>query len=212
VNTKIYRIYQRFLKKHGPAVKFWPNWCAEKKSSRDKEIIAVGAILTQHTSWRNADLALRNLKKAGLLSIKKIAFLRDLKKLTELIRPAGFFKSKPRRLFSFCQFIAGKYGSLENFAKEDLETAREKLLELYGLGPETADTILLYALGKPTFVIDEYTRRLLKKEKLANKFDYGFIKGFFEKNLPRSAKLYQDFHALIIIDQKGEEKSLMNRW
>lgn len=193
-------------------MRFWPNWCAKKKSLKDREIIALGAILTQHTTWHNADLALRNFKKTGLLSIEKIAGLRDLKKLTELVKPAGFFKTKPKRLFGFCKFIVKEYNGLKNFAKEDLKTARQKLLGLYGIGPETADTILLYALDKPTFVVDEYTKRLIKKEKLANEFNYDSLKGLFEKNLPKNAKLYRDFHALIIIDQKGEKKSYMSLW
>lgn len=209
MEKRIYQIYCQLLKKHGEPVKFWPNWCAKEKSPRDREIIALGAILTQHTSWHNADLALRNLKKAKLLSIGKIAGLGSLKKLTEFIRPAGFYKTKPKRLFGFCQFIVKEYSGLENFAKEDLKIAREKLLGLFGIGPETADTILCYGLDKPSFVIDEYTRRLARKEKLAVNLGYDFLKKLFEKSLPKNAKLYRDFHALIIIGQKGEEGSRM---
>lgn len=212
MRQKIYLVYRQLLEKHGWPVKFWPNWCAKKKSPRDREIIAIGAILTQHTSWHNADLALRNLKKAKLFSIEKIAKSRDLKKLIKLIRPVGFYKTKPKRLFGFCQFIVKEYSGLENFAKEDLKIAREKLLRLFGIGPETADTILLYALDKPSFVVDEYTRRLVEQKKLAKKLDYAFLKKLFENNLPKSNKLYQDLHALIIIDQKGEQKSRMRPW
>ncbi len=212
MSDKIYHFYLKLLKKHGKPVRFWPNWCAAKKSSRDQEIIALGAILTQHTSWRNADLALQNLKDAGLFSITAIAKLRNIRKLTKLIRPAGFFQSKPKRLQGFCKFVVEEYGNLINFGQEELKVAREKLLALYGIGPETADTILLYALGMPSFVIDEYTKRLVKRKKLAKRFDYNFLKGFFEASLPKSPALYRDFHALIIIDQKGEEDSKMKRW
>jgi len=201
--SAIYRLYLDLHSKHGPAEKLWPQWCATRKSLKDRELIAIGAILTQRTSWHNADLALRNLKKEKLLSLEKIAHLSNLDKLTSLIRPAGFRQTKQRRLFGFCKFVLEEYGSLEKFVKEDLGTARERLLSLHGIGPETADTILLYALDKPTFVVDEYTKRLAVRKKLAAKFTYDHLKALFEDNLPRDAKLYQDFHALIIAEEKG---------
>lgn len=209
--NKIYKIYLQLLRKHGSAQKFWPQWCEDKKSPKERQIIALGAFLTQRTSWHNADLALRNLKKAGLLSLAKIANLKDLKRLSGLVEPAGFYQVKPKRLYNFCRFVVEGYGSLENFRKEDLSVARKKLLELEGVGPETADTILLYVLDKPSFVVDEYTKRLVKERKLATKFDYDYLKNLFEKNLPKDPKIYQDFHALIIIDQKGEKGSIMKR-
>ncbi len=167
--------------------------------------------MTQRTSWYNADLALRNLKREGLLSLEKIAALSDLKKLTALTKPAGFYQSKPKRLFNFCRFIIGEYGSLGKFRGEDLAIARGKLLSLNGVGPETADTILLYALDKPTFVIDEYTKRLVKKLRLSTKFTYGHLKTLFEANLPCNVRLYQDFHTLIIVEGKGRAGSVMKK-
>lgn len=174
-----------------------------------RELIAIGAILTQRTSWHNADLALRNLKREKLLSLHKIANLPNLNQLIELVRPAGFYQTKPKRLFDFCSFVANDYGGLENLTKEDLEAAREKLLTLNGIGPETADTLLLYALDRPSFVIDEYTKRLVKKRKLAAKFTYDHLKTLFETNLPRNVKIYQDLHVLIIIEEKGKAGSVM---
>ena len=209
--NKTHQLYLELKQKYDPAEKFWPQWCAPKKPPKIRELIAIGAILTQRTSWHNADLALRNLKKEKLLSLPKIANLPDLDQLTELVRPAGFYQTKPKRLFNFCSFVIKEYGSLENLMKENLEVAREKLLTLNGIGPETADTLLLYALDKPSFVIDEYTKRLVKKRKLATNFAYDHLKKLFEDNLPSDVKLYQDLHALIIIEQKGEAGSVMRK-
>ena len=207
--NKIYKLYLELLKKHGDPVSFWPQWCARKKDNTLREIISIGAILTQRTRWHNADLALRNLKKQGLLFLKSIASLADLKLLAKLAKPAGFYQTKPKRLFVFASFVIKEYKSLIGFTKEDLGIARKKLLGLYGIGPETADTILLYALDKPTFVIDEYTKRLAKQKELSLDLSYDGLKSLFEENLPKDAILFQNFHALIIIDQKGRKHSLM---
>jgi endonuclease-3 related protein len=125
------------------------------------------------------------------------------------VRPAGFYTTKPKRLVEFCRFIKENYSCWKNFCGENLKTAREKLLTLYGIGPETADTILLYAAEKPTFVVDEYTRRLVRVRNLAEKFDYDSLKNLFEKNLPPDPKLFQDFHALIIFEVKQGKNSRM---
>jgi len=209
--NKIHQLYLELQQKYGPAEKFWPQWCASKKTPRLRELTAIGTILTQRTSWHNADLALRNLKREGLLSLSKIATLPNLDQLTDLIRPAGFYQSKPKRLFDLCSFVIKEYGSLENLIKEGLAVAREKLLALKGIGPETADTILLYALDRPSFIVDEYTKRLVKKREIAADFTYDYLKELFEKNLPCDVKIYQDFHALIIVEQKGEAGSVMRK-
>ena len=207
----IFKLYLRLLRKHGPPQKYWPQWCATKKSLKTREMIAIGAILTQRTSWHNVDLALKNLKRVNLLSLGKISKLKDLDYLSNLIKPAGFPKIKAKRLFTFCAFVTEKHRGLENFMKEDLETSRRELLSLNGIGPETADTILLYALEKPSFVIDEYTRRLLVKKGLSTNLKYRHLKDFFEKSLPPAMGLYRDFHALIIIEGKGEKSSFMKK-
>jgi len=209
--NKVYQLYLELLKEYGPAEKFWPQWCAKEKTLKDRELIALGAILTQRTSWHNAHLALVNLKKAGLLSLEKIVQLSDLKKLAALIKPAGFFQTKACRLFDFSSFICQNYKDLKNFTGEELKIARQKLLTISGIGPETADTILLYALDKPTFVVDEYAKRMVRERGLFKYLNYDRLKEFFEKSLPKDAKVYQDFHALIIISQKGKEKSMMER-
>jgi len=209
VENRIYDLYKNLRQKYGPAKKYWPYWCARNKTNRLREIVAIGAILTQRTSWRNADLALRNLKKEGLLSFQKISQLKNLDKLTKLIRVAGFYQSKPQRLFALCFFINNKYGNLEKFKKVNLSLARSELLSKKGIGPETADTILLYALDKPSFIIDEYTKRFVRKYQLSQNQDYSNLKQFFEKKLPKNTSLYQNFHTLIIVEQKGIEGSLM---
>jgi len=203
--SKIYQIYLDLLQKYGSPEKYWPQLCKKLKTLRDREIIALGAILTQRTSWHNAETAILNLKKTGLLSLKKISELQSSERLIPYVRVAGFYQSKPRRLFDLCTFVVKNYGNIENLLKDELKIIKEKLLSLYGIGPETADTILLYSLDKPSFVIDEYTKRLAKKEELAENFDYNCLENLFEKNLPADVKIYQDFHALIIFSQK--EKS-----
>ena len=200
--SKIYQIYLDLLQKYGSPEKYWPQWCKKSKTIRDREIIALGAILTQRTSWHNAETAILNLKKTGLLSLKKISELQSSERLIPYVRVAGFYQSKPRRLFDLCTFVVKNYGNIENLLKDELKIIKEKLLSLYGIGPETADTILLYSLDKPSFVIDEYTKRLAKKEELAENFDYNCLENLFEKNLPADVKIYQDFHALIIFSQK----------
>jgi endonuclease-3 related protein len=206
--TRIYKIYIRLLKKYGLTNKFWRKWCKIKKTKQDKEEIVIGAILTQRTNWKNVELALENLKKEKVLSTEKIYQLgrRNRKFLENLIRPSGFYKQKTKRLLILCRFIVENYRTLENFLKEDLETCRKKLLSLYGIGPETADSILLYAGRKPIFVIDEYTRRFAKRYRLAKKSSYNLLQNLFQKNLPKDVNLYQNFHALIVLEGKDGKR------
>ncbi|MDP3994790.1 MAG: endonuclease [bacterium] len=209
-SNEIYTLYKELLEKYGSPEKIWPQWCAKKKTEKDRELVVIGAILTQRTSWHNAHLALENLKKERLLSLKNIAKLPNLEKLTDLIRPAGFYQTKPKRLFILASFIVQEYENLDKLAKENVKIARNKLLNLYGIGPETADTILLYALDRPSFVIDEYTKRFVNKFfPYQKKFDYYNLKSFFEKNLPKKVEVYQNYHCLIIVESKGLKGSLM---
>lgn len=208
-SNKIHSLYLELLRLHGEPIKFWPVWCKKRKTITEREGVAFGAILTQRTSWRNAQMALDNLEKANLLSVKAISELSGASVLEQPLKPAGFYRAKSRCLFCFCKFLMSGYGGMSGFMKEELLPARDRLLELRGIGPETADTVLLYALGKPSFVIDEYTKRLLKKRGIVSSFDYDFLKKLFEKNLPPDASIFADFHALIVIDQKGEKGSMM---
>lgn len=208
-NRKIYTIYKRLLAVYGDKKYIWPQWCDPKKDEYTREVVAVGAILVQRQSWRNADIALRNLKKANLLSLRKIAELGDLKRLTELVRPAGFHRTKPQRLYELCKFTVVNYGTLNRMKQEDMDKLRGELLSVYGVGPETADALLLYALDKPSFVIDEYTRRFVRKYDITNLDKYNELKSLFENSLPKDVMIYRNYHVLIIVDQKGIEGSMM---
>ncbi|PIS17491.1 MAG: endonuclease [Candidatus Nealsonbacteria bacterium CG09_land_8_20_14_0_10_42_14] len=201
---KIYRLYLQLRKKHQEPQEFWRKWCKKQKTKKDKEEIVLGAILTQRTNWRNVEMVFKNLKEAKSLSIEKIYQLgkKRMDLLERLVRPSGFYRQKAQRLFQLCQFMVKTHGSLARFFSQDLTTCREQLLEIYGIGPETADSILLYAAGKPIFVIDEYTRRLVKKHRLAPKFSYDYLQQLFQQNLPKNVKLYQDFHAMIVLEGK----------
>ena len=165
-------------------------------------------ILVQRTSWHNANIALKNLKKEGLLSIEKIAKLKDLEKLTQLIRSAGFYQSKPKRLYDVCTFVINQ-GGVGEITKKNKDDVRLQLLNIKGVGQETADTILLYALDKPVFIIDEYTHRWTEREGLTKENEYIKLQQFFHDNLKPNLSIYRNFHILIIVCQRGKEKSMM---
>lgn len=204
----LYRYYQQLLQEYGDPIKYWPQWCAKSKSIKEREKVIIGMVLVQRTSWHNADIALKNLKKENLLSIEKIAKLKTLDRLTQLIHSAGFYQSKPKRLFDICTFVAGQ-GGIEELMKKNAENIRQQLLNIKGVGQETADTILLYALDKPIFIIDEYTRRWTEKNGLTKEKDYAKLQRFFHDNLKPDLVIYQNFHTLIIVSQRGREKSVM---
>lgn len=205
--NKIFGLYQALRKKYGHPKGQWILWCKRPKTNKEREEVIIGAILTQRANWRNAELAMANLKKAKidfLAGIYKLG-LKNRKKLALLIRSSGFYRQKADYLFGLAKFILKEYGGLEKLKKADLSLLRNSLLELKGIGPETADSILLYGLEKPVFVIDEYTRRFAKKNRLTNERDYHFLQNLFEKNLKKDICLYQDFHALIVIDGKNNK-------
>jgi len=211
---EIYQLYIFFLRKYGKPRDFWGKWCKRQKTKKDKEEILFGAILTQRTSWKNVELALKNLREAKILSIEKIYQVgekNNRESLEKLIRPAGFYRQKAKRLFILSKFIVENFKTLENFLKQDLKTCREQLLELSGIGTETADSILLYAGQKPIFVIDEYTRRFVKEHNLSNKLSYDYLQDLFQKSLPQDVKIYQDFHAMIVLKGKGTDWDLVSK-
>ena len=161
--------------------------------------IIIGAILTQNTTWANVEKAIANIKNTDNLHIKR---LHDMApdKLAELIRPAGYYKLKTRRIKNFLNWLFENFnGQLENLQSHDLFTLREELLSVNGIGPETADSILLYALNKPVFVVDTYTARIAVRHGLIEQpFDYHQLQDTFQSNLPADIKLYNEFHALIV--------------
>ncbi len=183
-------IYNRLYGFFGPQ-HWWPADTAFE--------VIVGAILTQNTSWANVKKAIDNLKKQNLLkpsAIKKI----NTKKLAELIRPSGYYNQKAKKLKNFIFFLFRNYqGNLSKMFKQEVFALREKLLSVNGIGPETADSILLYAAGKPVFVVDAYTKRILSRHKLiGDKFNYPEVQEIFMKSLEPDPKLFNEYHALIV--------------
>jgi endonuclease-3 related protein len=161
--------------------------------------VAVGAILTQNTAWRNVEKAIANLKARGVLDPFKLHALPPAE-LATLIRPAGYFNIKTKRLKSFLKFLIEEYeGDLERMKSDGTETLREKLLAVRGIGPETADSILLYALEKPVFVVDAYTKRIfLRHEVVGEEADYHEVQEYFLRHLPTDVKTFNELHALIV--------------
>lgn len=190
--TEIQReIYRRLLSCSGPR-----NWWPAKTPFE----VMVGAILTQNTSWANVERAIANLKRAKALSPKKLLEI-DLEKLEQLVRPSGYFRQKAKRLKIYLRFFFASpiLGSIPNMQKIETGEMREMLLAVNGIGPETADSILLYALDKPVFVVDAYTRRIFSRLGLVpEKIGYEELRMFFEKSLPGSVALYNDYHAQLV--------------
>jgi endonuclease III related protein len=161
--------------------------------------IIVGAILVQNTNWGNAASAIANLRHAKLLAPSAIERA-SLSTLARLIRPSGYFRQKAIKLKSFVKFLCIEHrGSLKAMFRSPTATVREQLLRVHGIGPETADSILLYAGNHPAFVVDAYTRRILQRHAIASgKESYEEIRGLFEKSLPNDPQLFNEFHALIV--------------
>jgi endonuclease-3 related protein len=162
------------------------------------EIIA-GAILTQNTNWTNVEKAISNLKSADLLDPGKINQL-DASQLAELIRPAGYFNIKAKRLKNFLDWLFENYdGELSNLESIDTERLRTELLSIKGVGLETADSILLYAFDRPIFVVDAYTARIVcRHELIGPDADYEQLRELFESNLPQDVRLFNEYHALLV--------------
>lgn len=187
-------ICRRLLDRYGD-LGWWPS-----RTGFAYEVIA-GAVLTQNTAWSNVEKAITNLINASALT-PEFASNADVSKLAELIRPAGFFNQKARYLKAVTEWY-GEYGfDAENVRREPLEKVRAKLLGVKGVGKETADSILLYAFGFPTFVSDAYTVRLCARYPLPSGEGYDGVKAYFEGELPKSAELYNRIHAAIVINAK----------
>lgn len=184
---EIYRLlYDRF----GP--RYW--WPGDTRLE-----IIIGAILTQNTAWGNVEKAVRNLKKKRLLNIKKLSGLSG-ERLAGFIRPAGYYNVKAQRIKNFLAFLNEKHnGSITRMFGTETQRLREDLLNINGIGPETADSILLYAGGKPVFVVDAYTRRIFSRHGyLKEGADYAEIQAVFQGNLPADTGLFNEYHALVV--------------
>ncbi len=189
-------IYDTLLKEYGPQG-WWPllstgyhkgNYSYPKTANQRFEI-CVGAILTQNTAWKNVEKTLYALHALRALEGKKILEL-DMDTLKEAIRPAGYFNQKARKLKEFARFYLGLKGKAP---------ARKELLAVWGIGPETADSILLYAYNEPQFVVDAYTRRILLNLKMIeDDMSYDNVKQLFESQLKSDATLFQEYHALLV--------------
>ncbi len=165
--------------------------------------IAVGAILTQNTNWGNVEKAIRNLKRAKTLNCRALYKLHP-GKLTPLIRPSGYFNVKTKRLKSFVSYLTEEYGgSMARMKKNDMQALRRELLDINGIGPETADSILLYALEKPSFVIDVYTKRVLQRHGVVTEnATYHEMQELFHNSLTTDVAHYNEYHALFVMAGK----------
>lgn len=165
--------------------------------------MCVGAILTQNTAWKNVEKALANLREAGLMSVGAL-HAKPHAALAEIIRPAGYYNVKAKRLRNFIARVHEFGGGIGAFLGRPLSALREDLLSVNGIGRETGDSIILYAAGLPTFVVDAYTARIGVRHSLFGpEADYDEIKEFFESALPRDAELFNDYHAQLV--QTGKE-------
>jgi len=188
--NKIYKIYKILFDHFGP--QYW--WPAETRFE-----VIVGAMLTQNAAWSNVEKAIENLKKEKVLSFDKLLKIKNAR-LAKLIRPAGYFNVKTKRLKNLLYFIKHNYkGNLQAMQKMRLGKIRQELLSVSGVGKETADSIILYALDRPIFVVDAYTKRVLSRHGLASlDSSYDDIANIFVSSLKNSVLLFKEFHALIV--------------
>lgn len=183
-------IFQLLFERFGPQ-QWWPG-------ETPFEVI-VGAVLTQNTNWGNVEKAIANLKRRGLLSVDKLNEI-PLNRLAHWIKPAGYFNVKAKRLKNVAEFIVKNYGgSLDAMHNASLEGLRRQWLSVNGVGPETADSILLYALDRPVFVVDAYTKRFLARHNIVSvNADYGQVQSVFVDALDRDMRMFNEYHALIV--------------
>jgi endonuclease III related protein len=191
---RLLRIYEKLEKFFGD-LHWWPGETSFE--------VAVGAILTQNTNWVNVERAIGQLKAEGVLEPRALHGLDD-ETLANLIRPSGYFRVKTKRLKAFLDVLCGDFGGdLERMLAGELPQARQRLLGISGIGEETADSMLLYAGGRPVFVIDAYTRRILTRHGVIDgKMPYGELQRLFMTHLPRDAGLYNQYHAMIVATGK----------
>lgn len=194
-------IYHKLYARFGPQ-QWWP-------ATTSFEVM-VGAILTQNTNWGNVQKAIENLKKNRLLTPRKLFSLTD-KKLASLIRPAGYFNVKTKRLKHFLHFLLCRYkGNMTRMSGIATNRLRAQLLEVNGIGPETADSILLYGLAKRIFVVDGYTKRILSRHGLIQEHaNYEEVQRLFMSRLKADARLFNEYHALLV--RLGKEFCLKNK-
>ena len=190
ISENLWNIYTALNHHFGP-LNWWPGETPFE--------IAVGAILTQNTNWKNVELAINKLKSNKYLSAEKLLKAED-SVVAELIKSSGYHNVKTKRLKAFLRFVDNEYdGSMSGMFKEELCILRAKLLDVNGIGEETADSILLYAGGKPIFVVDAYTRRILERHGIIERnWNYRRIQELCMMFLPHNTGLYNQYHALLV--------------
>ena len=183
------QVYRRLLEHYGPQ-RWWPAETAFEA--------IVGALLMQQTSWRNVEVAIRNLRRAGLLEVHALAEA-PVPVIRRHVRIAGLYRTKPARVRAFCRHLLERTdGDLARYFDRPTDEVRADLLAQDGVGPETADSILLYAGGHPVFVVDAYTDRIGSRIGLFRPSEYHAIQRFFERHIPRELGIYQEYHALLV--------------
>jgi endonuclease-3 related protein len=193
VNTlsdKLKQIYKLLLKAYGPQ-KWWP-----AESSLE---VMVGAVLTQNTNWQGVEKAIANLKRVNLLDPHKLKAI-PTEELSRLIKPAGYFNLKARRLKNLIGMVVEAYGGdLAAMGQTETAQLRQELLLVNGVGPETADSILLYAFHRPIFVVDTYTYRVTNRHALVEEeVNYQALQDFFMQHLPLDVDMFNEYHALLV--------------
>ena len=200
-------IYNKLYSSFGPQG-WWPltvsghktlHHSGEPKNDKHRFEIILGAILTQNTSWKNVEKALYNLSKNNLIDLEKLKKIKK-DKLAKLIRPSGYYNQKAERLKIMADFLLKN--PVEKLKKLPIEELRKRLLDIKGIGPETADSIILYAFQKPIFVIDAYTKRIYErlgfKEKTYDELQSIFLKFLKIKNNNKKTKIFNEYHALLV--------------
>jgi endonuclease-3 related protein len=190
ISDKLNEIYELLLEAYGPQ-NWWP---AESPLE-----VMLGAVLTQNTNWLGVEKAIANLKHKNLLNPDKLQALAT-EDLARLIKPAGYFNLKARRLKNLIEFLAEAYsGDLETMGQTETGQLRKELLAVNGVGPETADSILLYALERPVFVVDTYTYRVMNRHGLVGEqVSYDELQELFTQHLPLDISLFNQYHALLV--------------
>ncbi|MDP8223756.1 MAG: hypothetical protein P9L99_10390 [Candidatus Lernaella stagnicola] len=190
VTRRLRRLYQRAFEHFGP-LHWWPGDSPFE--------VCVGAILTQNTAWTNVEKAITNLKARRFLSVRGMHLVDEVL-LANAIRPSGYYNQKAKKLKAFCEYVTRRHqGSLRVMLSQPIDTLREELLSINGVGPETADSIILYAAQQPVFVVDAYTRRILYRMGLtAEDAAYHELQDLFHARLPRDTAYYNEFHAQIV--------------
>jgi endonuclease III related protein len=190
IPTTLLEFYGALFRELG-AQRWWP--------AQTRFEVIVGAILTQSTAWTNVERAIANLRRARLLSPRALERV-PLGRLARLVRPSGYFRQKAKKLKAFLRFLKEEFGgSLERMFRTPTAELREKLLGVHGIGPETADSILLYGGEHRVFVVDAYTKRILARHSLIQeKASYEEVRALFEQNLPGDPQLWNEYHALLV--------------